>query len=581
MIRQPIIVVMGHVDHGKTSLLDRIRNTAIASKEAGGITQHIGASEVPRDVILSICEKLIKKFNIELKIPGLLFVDTPGHEAFTSIRKRGGSVADLAILVVDVSKGFEAQTYEAVEILKSYKTPFVVAANKIDLITGWRSEKTYCFSDAFEAQRSDIKKEVDEAVYSIVAKLSEVGFNSERFDRVTDFSKEVLIIPVSAKTGEGIAELLLYSAGLSERFLGARLNIKEDAYGRGSIIEKKEERGLGSTVDIILYEGTLAKDEFVAFASQGGVRVAKIRSILRPKPLQELRESESKFYYVDKVSAAAGVRLSGSGFDEAMPGSPILSTKIKDYEKEIKAEIEEVFKTEKIGVVLKADTMGSIEALSKLLAKEGVKISKKEIGNVAKRDVLDAYSMRAFDRSSSVVLAFNVKVEKEAEEEAYKTGTSIILDNVIYRLIDSYKEWMEKDKEKEKEEVLSSYVLPGKAYLLPNSRFRVSNPAIFGVRIEAGRLRPGYALINQKGEPIGRLKEIQENGKALREAKAGEEVAISVDDAVYGRNIKEGEYIYTLIKENEARNLLSKLSKFLSEEDKKLIEEIMRIERSH
>ena len=221
MIRQPIICVMGHVDSGKTSLLDRIRNTATASREAGGITQHIGASEVPISAIEKTAGNVLRQFKIKITIPGLLFIDTPGHEVFTNLRKRGGAVADLTILVIDTLKGFEPQTLEAIEILKEYKTPFIIATNKIDMLTGWRAQKTSSFVESLEKQDKGVQDALDAALYNLVGKLSELGFASERFDRVTDFRKEIVIIPVSAKTGEGIAELLVFTAGIAQKFFSS------------------------------------------------------------------------------------------------------------------------------------------------------------------------------------------------------------------------------------------------------------------------------------------------------------------------------------------------------------------------
>jgi len=144
MLRQPIITVLGHVDHGKTTLLDKIRKTAIAAKEAGGITQAIGTTEIPTNVIKTLCGKLLERFKIKLIISGLLFIDTPGHEAFTTLRKRGGSIADLAILVIDINEGIMPQTIESLEILKVSRIPFIIALNKIDRIKGWTSAKEIC-----------------------------------------------------------------------------------------------------------------------------------------------------------------------------------------------------------------------------------------------------------------------------------------------------------------------------------------------------------------------------------------------------------------------------------------------------
>jgi translation initiation factor 5B len=580
MIRQPIIVVMGHVDHGKTSLLDKIRNTAIAAREAGGITQHIGASEVPITVVDKIAGSLLKKFNATITIPGLLFIDTPGHEAFTNLRKRGGSVADLAILVVDVTKNFEPQTYEAISILKEYKTPFIVAANKIDLITGWRVNKTSSFTESFEKQSPEVAADLDARIYSLVGKLSELGFESERFDRARNFQKEVVIIPVSAKTGEGIAELLVYATGLVQKFLESRLSIEVNGPGIGSIIEKKEEKGLGTTIDVILYNGTLSVNDRIAFATSTGVGEAKIKALLKPKPLQELRESSSKFYSVDSVSAAAGIKISGSGIEDALPGSLLVSTSVPDYKAEITSEIQEVFATDKEGIILKTDTIGSMEALSKLLKSANVNISRKELGNVTKRNVLDAFSMRSSNPYDALIVAFNVGVDPDAEVESAAAGIKIIQSNIIYKIVEDYKEWVEEQKSKELSAAEKALTLPGMIKALPNMCFRVSHPAIFGVDVLSGRIKPSYLIMNGNGSIVGRIKEIQNEGVSLQEAKKGDSVAISVEDAVYGRQISSEDILYTYVSDSDESMLRNKFSALLSDEEKDLLDKIAQIKAS-
>lgn len=573
MIRQPIIVVMGHVDHGKTSLLDKIRNTAITNKEAGGITQHIGASEVPIDVISKICGDLLLKFNANITIPGLLFIDTPGHEAFTNLRKRGGSVADLALLVIDITKSLEPQTYEAIDILKQYKTPFIVVANKIDAITGWRPNAGLSFAETLARQQKYVIEDLESKLYTIIGKLSEVGFNAERFDRVKDFTKEIVVVPLSAKTGEGIPELLMYTTGLSQKFLESRLNIEVNGEGIGAIIERKEEKGLGSTIDVVIYNGTLRVNDTIAFATSTGIGTAKIKALLKPKPLQELRESSSKFYYVEEISAASGVKISGNGLEDALPGSLVLSTRIPNYENEIKTEISEVFTADPIGIILKADSIGSIEALSKLLKASSISISKKGIGNVTKRDILDAFSIKATDPYSGVVAAFNVDVEKDALEEAYASGTNIIKGNIIYKVIDDYKEWLEKEKKREKELLDKAITFPGKMRILPNSSFRISHPAIFGVEVLTGRIKPGLQIMNYAGEMIGKIKEVQDNGVSLQEAKKGESVAISVEGITFGRQVKDNDILYIFLNDDEERALRYKFENLLNNEEKDLLEE--------
>lgn len=574
MIRQPIIAVLGHVDHGKTSLLDKIRNTATANREAGGITQHIGASEVPIEVIERISGPLLKKFGAKITIPGLLFIDTPGHEAFTNLRKRGGSLADLAILVIDITKNLEPQTYEALNILKDYKTPFVIAANKVDLLTGWRDSSASSFTDAISKQQPMVAERLEALTYQLVGKLSEAGFNSERFDRVTDFTKEILILPVSARTGEGLSELLVYVAGLSQRFLEARLSIEVDGPGKGSILERKEEKGLGSTIDIILYNGTLKTNETIAFATEAGVRTGKIKALLKPKPLQDSRESKSKFYYVDSVSAASGVKISGTDLDEALPGSLLISINYPNYAAEITSEIQEAFAVESRGVILKSDTIGTIEALSMLLKDAGVQISKKGLGKVSKRDVLDAYSMRGIDPYSGVVLAFNVDIDDEARNESQTTGVNIIESKIIYKLIDDYKEWKELEKKREKEEAEKALTFPSALKVLPNHCFRVSHPAVFGVDVMEGRIKPGVQLINSEGVVVGRLKELQNNGAAVPEGKKGDSLAVSVDDAIFGRQIKDNGTYYSNVGDSDYLLLKTRFRHLLDQGEAALLDKI-------
>ncbi len=580
MIRQPIIVVMGHVDHGKTSLLDRIRSTTTASREAGGITQHIGASEVPIDVINRICGPMLSRSGAKITVPGLLFIDTPGHEAFTNLRKRGGNVADIAILVVDVSKGFEPQTIEAIEILKEYKTPFVVAANKVDLITGWINTKTKSVMEAIPKQTAGVGEELQNRMYDLMGKLSEQGFSSEMFNKVADFRREIAIVPLSAKTGEGIAELLMVVTGLAQKYMEDELKIEVDGPGKGSILEKKEVRGLGITIDVILYNGTLRVNDTVAFATPNGVATAKIKALLKPKPLAEIRESSTKFFSIDEVSAASGVKISGNGFDDALPGSPVIQVTDASYANEITSELQDVFTTERKGVVLKADSIGSIEAISRLLKSAGFGVSKKGIGNVTKRDVLDAFTLNATDPLNAVVLGFNVHPDHEAEEAAASSGIRIIRDDIIYKLLDDYKLFIDEKQKAITGKVESTAVFPGEIRVLPNACFRVSNPAVFGVAVIAGRIKPGYVLINETGEVVGKLKEIQTDKSAIGSAKKGDEVAISVDGPTFGRQVREGSRLFTRVTDADEKLLSGDFAKLIDNEERELLKRITEIKNA-
>jgi translation initiation factor 5B len=371
----------------------------------------------------------------------------------------------------------------------------------------------------------------------------------------------------------------MFAAGLSQKFLGKRLEIDPGEPGVGGIIEKKEEKGLGITIDVILYNGTLRVNDNVAFAAQGGVKTAKIRALLRPRPLQELRESSGKFIYVEEVSAAAGIKLSGSGMEEALPGSMIISTDKEGYENDIESELKEVFTSDKTGIVLKADTIGSVEALSKLLGASGVKISKKGLGNVTKRDVLDAFSMRATDPSNAVIIAFNVGMEEDAELESHAAGIDVLRADIIYKLMDDLKEWMERQRQGERKMLEQTLTFPGMVLVLPNAAFRMSHPAVFGVDVLAGRIKPSYRLMKENGEVVGSIKEIQDNGIGKQEARKGESVAISMDGITFGRQIRAEDRLYTYISSDEIRELKFRHADMLGGEDIELLDKLADINR--
>jgi len=570
---------MGHVDHGKTSLLDAVRKTTVAKREAGAITQHIGASEVPTEVVKKICGALLK---VELKIPGLLFIDTPGHEAFTNLRRRGGSVADIAVLVIDITQGFQPQTLEALNILRDYKTPFVVAANKIDLIPGWNPQKTNCFTKSLNEQLPNVQIALDEKIYELIGRLSQLGFQCERFDRITDFTKQVAIIPVSAKTGEGVAELLMFIAGLSQKFLEKQLSIEVEGPCKGAVLEVKDEKGLGKTIDVIVYDGSLRKNDVIVFGTINGVAETKVRALLKPKPLDEMRDPKEKFDYVDEVYAASGVKIYAPGLENALAGSSLFAVTEKNRASCI-AEIEKemsgiLVESSGPGVIVKADTLGSVEAIEKLLADAGVPIKKASIGPIVKKDVIDAYNAKVQNRYYGVVLAFNVDISEEARAEAAKHHVPIIESDVVYTMIENYQKWVEMEKEAERGEAYSNMVLPGKLRVLPGCCFRAKNPMIIGVEILAGRIKPGYKLMNDKGEEIGEIKSIQREKESLQEAKQGEQIAIAIDTQLtFGRQVSEGDVFYTCVPKEHYKLLTTKYKEHLSEGEHALLVEIRKI----
>jgi translation initiation factor 5B len=582
-IRQPIITVLGHVDHGKTSVLDFIRGSTLADREAGKITQHIGATEIPLDTIKEICGDLLDIFKLKFDIPGLLFVDTPGHEAFSNLRKRGGSIADLAVLVIDINQGIQPQTKEAIEILKNFKVPFIIAANKVDLIYGWKSESNL-FVKNFETQTENSKKYFNDKFYTILGELAELGFDSNLYHKVENHKKMVSIVPVSAKTGEGIAELLAILAGLSQKFLGGKLEIDSDARAKGTILEIKEEQGMGTTADIIIYDGNIKQDDIIVVGGINETITTKVKALLKPKALSEIRDTKSSFEKLKQVFAATGVKILANDLDRALAGAPILSAEteeeIEEAEKEILKEIKDVLiQTENDGIMLKADTLGSIEAASKLFEQHEIPIKQARIGNISKRDIVEAESSAEKGSLYAVVLGFNVKIDDDVASYAKKKKIDVILNNVIYKVVEDFKEKLEERKKRLELEELDDLSWPGKIKIMPQYIFRKANPAIFGAEILSGKISTGINLINLNGKKIGRIKSIEDKGEKLKELTKGQESAVSVSGMTIGRNAEGGEEFYTDISEHDFRKLKSK-KEFLSSDEKEILKEIAGIKRN-
>ncbi len=582
-LRQPIVCVLGHVDTGKTTLLDKIRGTAVQLREAGGLTQHIGASFFPLETLVEMTRRLMKSVRVAIKIPGLLVIDTPGHKAFTNLRRRGGSVADIAILVVDVIRGFENQTYESIEILESRKTPFIVAANKIDLIPGWRSIPDALFLESYKAQDPYVREDLDNRLYNIMGTLSRLGFRSNRFDKVKDFTKTIAIVPVSAKTGEGIGELLAVLIGLTQQYLRDRLTTTSGP-ARGTVLEVREEIGLGTTINAVIYDGVLRREDTIVVGGREKPIVTSVRAILMPQPLDEIRDPRKRFIDVEEVSAAAGVKIAAPDLEDAVAGAPIIAVgegmPLEKAVEEVSEEVERLrISTDKVGVVLKTDTLGSLEALTEGLKARGIPIRLADIGDISKRDVMEAVVVGQEEPLYGVILAFNVKVLPDAEEEARAHRVRIFRNNIIYNLMDDYIRWMEEERERRERSVFDRLVKPGKVEVLRGFIFRRAKPAIFGVRVLAGVIAPNRELIREDGRNLGRISQIQEAGKPISLAEAGKEVAISMPKPIVGRHIREGDILYVDIPEEHAKMLRDRFAHRLSEDSLQALEELIEIKR--
>ena len=571
--RQPIVSVLGHVDHGKTSLLDYIRGSTVAAREAGAITQHIGATEVSIDAIYTMCGDLLggKKFSV----PGLLFIDTPGHHAFTTLRARGGSLADIAILVVDINEGFRPQTHESISILRQYKTPFVIAANKIDAINGWQYN-TDVAAQRIQNQRPMTKRLFEEKLYDLIGVIYDKGFESDLYFNVKDFTKTIPIIPVSAKTGEGVPELLMILVGLAQRFLEEQLK-SESGPAKGTVLEVKEDVGLGTTVDAIIYSGMLKKEDTIILGTHDEPLVTKIKALLKPKPMDEIRDPRERFDSVKEVHAACGIKISAPDLNRVVPGAPLRTAHGNEAEliQEIQQQSQVKIDLDKDGLYIKADTIGSLEALVKESREKGIHIRKVDIGNISKRDITDTAAVN--NPLERVIFAFNVKMLPEAKEDAASTDVTVFNEDVIYTIIENYDEWLAKKKEELEKKRREDYIHPGMIKFLPEYVFRVSHPAVIGIRVLGGRIKVDMRLMDQDGKLIGSIKGMQSENKAIAEAIQGQEVAISIEGVTVGRQIKGGDIFFTDIPESDAKKL--RLLEVLNEDEKDVLNKILDIKR--
>lgn len=595
-IRSPIITTLGHVDHGKTTLLDKVRGTAVQRHEAKGLTQHIGSSWFPIEIIYDIIKDLAKKkeedFKKKLQVPGLLFIDTPGHEAFMNLRRRGSSISDLAILVIDVNSGPQTQTYESLQLLKETQTPFVISANKIDKLPGWESKKNTTFKKSYEEQIPTAKSSLRRSLDEIMIGLSEVGFNANLYTQVQDFKKSIGIVPTSALTGEGIPDLFYVLTGLAQRYLKRELQLDLNKTV-GNILEVKQTKA-GTALDIILSNGKLRKGDIIVLGGKNGPITAKIRALLSPKPLDEIRSPSEKFEHLEEVKASAGLRvLTSSSLEEALAGSIIygihpakyeeskIEKRIKEKKENIAESISEVlFTREQEGIILKADTLGSIEAILDRFNKKGVPLALSGIGNINKEDCTHALVVREMNPKYAVIAGFNVDITPEAENLIDKEDIKVIRDNVIYGIFEKLEEYLTEWEKKKREKILEMVGAIGKVKPLPDYVFRRSNPAIFGVKVIEGEIEIRKELIRARdGEKIGMIKGIEDEGESIEKAESGSEVAISVKGGKFGRNIKEDDILFTNLSERKVQLVHEELEGELPPEKKKVFEEFLEAKR--
>ncbi len=568
-IRQPIVTVAGHVDHGKTSILDSIRLTGVQEKEAGGITQKISFTKVPIENIKKRCP-LIEKQKIKLDFPGFLFIDTPGHAAFSNLRKRGGSLADLAILVIDINEGIMPQTIEVIEILKLNKTPFLIALNKIDNISGWQ-KLSDDLKENIEMQSINTRMEFDEKLLTLEGSLHHHGFNAKPYYEITDFTTQLALVPCSAKKGYGINELIMMLCGLSQKFLTQNLKLGKEA--RGVILEIKKEKSIEYT-EAILYDGVLNAKNEIAIGSFDKPIISKIRI------LEEVLPVSSKFKPVANVQAAQGIRMHLINSQDILPGMPFMVFKnnLSEIEKQFKKEIGEKVQTDKKGIIIKADSLGSLEALIILLKQEHIQILKAGIGKINKTDIINCNANLETDPENAVILGFNTSEDEEVKSLDI-SKIKIIKQDVIYKLIEDLIEFKKKNKEKTEKEKLMSLASLCKLKILHQYVFHNAKPAIFGVSVEAGKLKENTNLIDEQGDEIGKVKRMQKDKETIEQATQEQEVAISVPGITFDRQLSDKNYLYSDLSEYQFREF-KKNKELLTTDEIQTMQKIAQIKRA-
>jgi translation initiation factor 5B len=425
-----------------------------------------------------------------------------------------------------------------------------------------------------------VKTDLDNKLYNVVGELYEIGFNSERYDRVDDFQRNIGIIPISAITGEGIADVLMVLLGLAQKFLEANLHYTADGPGIGTVLEVKEEKGLGTTIDVILYDGTIKKGDTVVIGCLGEPIQTKVRALLKPRPLAEIR-SEEKFQQIQSATAAIGIKISAPNLEGALAGSPVKVATPENIDaivEEIKNEIEDVqIDTDSMGITIKADTIGSLEALVNELSNEKIPIKKASVGDISQRDIIEVAAIE--EPFYSVIIGFNVKVLPEAKDKVKSTGVTLIKNDVIYRLIDDYKDWAKEQRELAEKEISETIVKPGMFRIMPHCIFRQSKPAVVGVRIIGGTVKTKVDITTNDGTVIGTVKGLQSKGENISKASVGMEISMSIDGATVGRQIKEDDVLFVNIPERHAKILEHEIYDSMTADELEALESFLEIKR--
>lgn len=555
--RSPVICVLGHVDTGKTKLLDFIRRTHVQDNEAGGITQQIGATFVPSSAIKE--QTKFVKDKTKLMLPGLLIIDTPGHESFTNLRSRGSSLCDIAILVIDIMHGLEQQTIESIGLLKERRTPFIVALNKIDRLYDWKSNPRRDVEDLLKQQPTNTRAEFDKRSKDIILQLNKQGLNAALYYENPDTKSYVSLVPTSAVSGDGMGNLISMLISFSQSKLMKRIIFKPDDLD-ATVFEVKAIQGLGTTLDVILINGTLNEGDRIVLAGYEGAIVTQIRALLVPHPLRELRV-KAQYTELKSVNGSIGVKVTGHDLDKAIAGLQLhVAKNDADLErlqtlcmKEFNTAMNKIKCVDR-GVYVQASTLGSLEALLEFLKQSKIPYSSVRIGPVVRKDVMKISTMLEHAPTYACILAFDVKIERDAQELADQLGVKIFQAEIIYHLFDKFTAHIEEVKQKQREQFKSIAVFPCKLKILPNCIFNKRDPIVIGVEVLAGKLKQDTPIwVPGKDIIIGRVSSIQSNHVEKEMAKVGEEVCVKIDNVssdapkMIGRHFEETDMLMSHI----------------------------------
>ncbi|KAH0624624.1 hypothetical protein JD844_032282 [Phrynosoma platyrhinos] len=588
-LRAPVICVLGHVDTGKTKILDKLRHTHVQDSEAGGITQQIGATNVPLEAINEQA-KMVKTFDREtVKIPGMLIIDTPGHESFSNLRNRGSSLCDIAILVVDIMHGLEPQTIESINMLKSKKCPFVVALNKIDRLYDWKKSPETDVAVTLKKQKKNTKDEFEERAKAIIVEFAQQGLNAALYYENKDPRTFVSLVPTSAHTGDGMGSLIALLVELTQTMLSKRLAHCEEL--RAQVMEVKALPGMGTTIDVILINGRLREGDTIIVPGVEGPIVTQIRGLLLPPPMKELRV-KNPYEKHKEVVAAQGVKILGKDLEKTLAGLPLLVAYKEDEIPVLKDElIHELkqtlnaIKLEEKGVYVQASTLGSLEALLEFLKTSEVPYAGINIGPVHKKDVMKASVMLEHDPQYAVILAFDVRIERDAQEMADSLGVRIFSAEIIYHLFDAFTKYRQDYKKQKQEEFKHIAVFPCKMKILPQFIFNSRDPIVMGVLVEAGQVKQGTPMCvpSKNFIDIGIVTSIEINHKQVDIAKKGQEVCVKIEPVpgeapkMFGRHFEATDILVSKISRQSIDALKDWFRDEMQKSDWQLIVELKKV----